>query len=234
MKKYIFLITLSLLSVEITFSQDTLTTGMDELESTSSFYIITNWSNTYRRLEENEGLFGDSLGVRADETPYNRWSFGIGVRSMLTDQIMFEGGISYMRNGEQYSFEESDTSYIYTSQYSYIAMPLKLNYTFGNKIKLILGGGIVPQMFLGNKKNVTWTSKDLTDGKEEIKTKQGYNTFVVSGVLNLGLEYEATPMVSVLFVPEFKTQFNSSFGKFDSYKHYGRSIGFNIGLTYKL
>jgi len=234
MKKIAFIVSIILLSNSLLFGQDTLSILEPKSESTTSFYFITNWSNTFRRLEENDGVFGDSLGARADETPYNLWSFGIGYRSMLTKYLMFEGGMSIMRNGEQYSFTDTDTSNIYKAEYTYVAMPLKLNYTYGRRLKVIVGGGVVPQMLLGFKKNIEWEATDKTKGSEEVKIKEGYNTFVISAVVNLGIEYEVSAKSSVLFVPEYKTQLNSSFGKIDSYKHFGRSIGFNIGLTYKL
>lgn len=234
MKTVFIIISIILISIKVGFGQDTLSILPAEEKSTTSFFTIANWSNTFRKLEVNEGLFGDSLGARADETSYNRWSFGVGFQSMLTNHLMFEGGMSYMRNGEQYLFSETDTSYIYKSQYSYISMPIKLYYTFGQKLKLIIGGGIIPQMFMGYKQDLTWKSKDKTEGEEIIKTKQGFNSFVISAAANVGVKYEYSPKMSLLFVPEYKTQLNSSFGKIDAYKHFGRSIGFNIGLTYKL
>ena len=124
-----------LLSKNTVHAQDTLSILPIEEKSTTSFFAISNWSNTFRRLEENDGLFGDSIGARGDETAYNRWSFGIGIRSMLSKNFMFEGGMAYMRNGEQYSFSGADTSYTYTSQYSYISMPIKLYYTLETNLK---------------------------------------------------------------------------------------------------
>ncbi len=234
MTRVLLILTLILLSNNTVHAQDTLSILPIEEKSTTSFFAISNWSNTFRRLEENDGLFGDSIGARGDETAYNRWSFGIGIRSMLSKNFMFEGGMAYMRNGEQYSFSGADTSYTYTSQYSYISMPIKLYYTFGDKFKVLIGLGLVPQLFQGYKQNISWESTDNIEGSEEVKTKQGFNTFVISTVANLGVEYEYSPKMSVLLIPEYKIQLNSSLDKTDSYKHFGRSIGFNIGLTYKL
>ena len=38
-----------------------------ESDGVTSVYAIGNWSTTSRVLTENEGLFGDTLGKRADE-----------------------------------------------------------------------------------------------------------------------------------------------------------------------
>lgn len=42
-------------------------------DGATEVYFITNWSRTFRRLEVNEGLFGDTLGQRAFEDPLNSW-----------------------------------------------------------------------------------------------------------------------------------------------------------------
>ena len=55
--------------------------------SATSLYFNTNWSYTPRKLEVNEGLFGDSLGERANETAGNRWSFGLGFRNQIHKNI---------------------------------------------------------------------------------------------------------------------------------------------------
>ena len=83
-----------------------------------------------------------------------------------------------MQNGEEYSFEGADSSYMYRTKYMYIAMPLKLYYTYGENFKLLAGGGIVPQMFLGYRQNIEYTNSINETVKEDIKTNAGFNPFV--------------------------------------------------------
>ena len=227
MKNNLFTIVIILLSFCVNAQNDS------TLNSTTDVIIYTNWSNTFRRLEENEGLAGDSLGPRADEKNYNLWSFGFSFRSELTKHFLWEGGISLQKNGEKYSFEDevTDSLYIYDSQYSYISMPIKLMYTYGNSVKVLLGVGVVPQMFSNFKQDLKWRTALGTETSEDSKTNRWDISFVVSAVFNLGVEMEMSEKWSLMFMPEYKLQLTSSYLKTNSYKHYGRSLGFNIGIA---
>ncbi len=207
-------------------------TKMDE--STTSVFLSSTWSSTFRTLETGDGFFGKPLGERVNETKLNVWSFTLGFRSQLHKNIAWEGGVSFMRNGESYSFEESDTSYSYESRYNYIAVPMKLFYTYGSEIKLLVGAGVVPQMFTGFKQNITYEDKASTDVTEEVKTKIGYNSFVLSTVFNIGAQVKVGERWSILLLPEYKLQLNSSYEKNGPYKHKAYSIGGHIGLVFDL
>ncbi len=209
--------------------------GQENESSTStSVFVNTNWSKTSRKLIVNDGLFGDSLGERAKETSLNLWSFGLGFRSEITKNIMWEGGVSFQQNGEQYSFEQVDSSYQYESKYNYISLPIKVYYKYGKALRVIGGLGIVPQMFVKFHQKRSWTDSNSIEGSEEIKTTVGYNSFVISSVFNLGVELDFSDRVTLFFIPEYKVQLTSSYLKTNSYKHYGRSIGINMGLSFKL
>ncbi|MDX2361117.1 MAG: hypothetical protein QNK23_09940 [Crocinitomicaceae bacterium] len=200
----------------------------------TSVFGTVNWSYTTRKLVENDGLFGKPLGERAYETNLNTWSFELGLRNKLNQYLSWEGGISYMKNGESYSYEGADSTYSYETRYSYVGMPLKLLFTYGEKIKLIVGAGVVPQMFVGYKQDREWTTTLGSSSDEEFKTKTGYSSFVISAVMNVGIQVNLGGRWSALFMPEYKIQLTSSDDKSSAYKHFGRSLGFNVGLVLDL
>ncbi|MBL1278894.1 MAG: hypothetical protein COA33_001380 [Fluviicola sp.] len=203
-------------------------------KSSTSLFLYTNWSSTYRKLIVNEGLFADSIGFRVDETKYNLWSFGLGFRSDISNNITVEGGVAFQRNGERYDFEESDTLYKYDSQYNYISMPIKVYYKYGKRAKVIAGVGVVPQLFVNFKQTLETVSKDKQQTKEDIKTKIGYNSFVFSTVFNVGFEYDLSEKTTIIIMPEYRLQLTSSYLKTNGLKHFGRSLGLNIGLSFYL
>jgi len=208
-----------------------------EIDNGTEIFFISNWSSTNRKLQENQkkdGLYGKPLGERANENKLNIWSFGIGMRNRIGTYLSWEGGLSYMRNGESYLFEGVDTSYQYQTTYSYICMPVKIMYTYGDKVKLLAGGGVVPQMFLKYRQDREWTTALNATEKKTEKTSSGYNSFVVSAVLNIGVQLNMGKRTSLLFMPEYRFQLSSSYEKIDPYVHFGRAIGFNMGLTYQL
>lgn len=190
-----------------------------------------NWSTTGRILTENEGLFGDTLGERANETNLNAVSFAIGLRNKIKNNFFWEGGIAYVRNGEQYEFVGTDTLHQYTNTYAFIAMPLKIGYSYGSKYRVLASVGIVPQMFMRYYSEV----KDVnSDGKEtitETSTNSGYNPFVLSFVANLGGQIQLSDEFGLFVIGEYRQQLGSTFTNTSKFIHKGKALGFNIGFT---
>ncbi len=199
--------------------------------SGTSIYFVTNWSATNRSLFENGDLFGEPLGERANEIGLNTWSFGLGFQNEFAKHFMWDGGISFMRNGESYSFLGTDTAYSYQTTYSYITMPLRVNYVYGKDFKFYAGAGLIPQMFMGYKQERQWTRADNSDETETIKSKNGYNSFVISAVMNVGMMVNFNNGWSLLVSPEARFQLNSSYMKQDAYIHKGRAYGVTFGLV---
>lgn len=210
---------------------------VERKKSTTEFFVITNWSSTTRKLIENPtngGVFAHPLGERENETTLNTWSYGIGIKDRIHEYLTWEGGISFLKNGEQYSYETTDTLFSYTTTYSYISMPVKLYFTYGDNIKLLAGGGLIPQMFLKYKQDRIWINANNTKTTENYSTQNGYNSFVISAVANIGVQVSMGNRASLLFMPEYRIQLSSSNIKESPYKHFGRALGFNIGLSYFL
>lgn len=211
--------------------KDTVTKKMD---GSTSVYFISNWSRTDRVLESNGDIYGDPLGKRADETSLDTWSFGIGLRNKINDHFYWDGGISYSRNGESYMFKETDTSYSYQTTYSYIGMPLRINYTVGKEIQWYVGAGLIPQMFTKYKRETQWTTSGNATFEETFKTKSGYNPFVISAVFNTGILLNMNNGWSLVLSPEIKIQLNSSYPELDGYVHKARAYGITFGLIRNL
>ena len=137
--------------------------------------------------------------------------------------------------GESYLFEDTDTSHQYVTTYSYVGMPLKVLFTYGEKdFRFFAGIGIVPQMFVRYQQDREWMTTVDETIKESEKTKSGYNSFVLSAVANVGVQINLGSKASFLFMPEYRYQLVTSYQKQDDYKHFGRALGFNFGLSFAL
>lgn len=205
--------------------------------SETELFVIANWSRNSRELIENDnnnGIYADPLGARADESFLNTWSFGIGIKQRVHEYLTWEGGITYLQNGETYLFEGPDTLHSYQTTYSYISMPIKAYFTFGRTVRFYAGGGLVPKMFLNYKQDRVWVDAVNNETTEEFKTQNGFNSFALSAVANIGVQLNLGKKISVLFMPEYRFQLSTSNEKSDSYKHFNRAFGFNMGLTYGL
>lgn len=197
-------------------------------------YFHAGWASTSRKLVENDAPFGDTLGNRVFEGKLNRWSYGVGFRSRINQYLSWEGGISLLRNGESYLYEAADTMYSYNTTYMYIGMPVKIMFTYGQQIRVYAGGGILPQMFVQYRQDQEWlTTLDYRE-KNTFTTNNGYNSFVFSLVFNAGVQMDITKNMAMYVMPEFRYQLTSSYEKQADFKHYGRALGLNLGLTYKL
>jgi hypothetical protein len=205
------------------------------IESTRVF-VLSNWSRTNRYLTPNGSLFGDSLGTRKDEIHLNKWSYSIGIQSPISEHFFWDGGLAYMRNGESYSYVDpaSDSTYSYQTNYSYFGMPVRVNFVVGKLIRFYAGVGLVPQMFTGYRQDRYWSTNSNTTGSEKFTTKSGYNSFVLSGIGNVGAMIDFQNGWLLLVSPELKWQFNSSMQKQDAYIHKARCYGISFGLVRNL
>lgn len=196
----------------------------------------TTFGTTYRTLEPNKNeLFADSLGYRADERSKAYWSFHIGFTSDINKHLMWEAGVSFMRNGEQNSFSSPDTSYNYVNRHSWIGVPLKLYFKHDlKKIRFQIGVGAIPHMQLKYKSVGMYTDINGKEISTELKTIKGMNNFGVSLIGNAGIHYSFTKRIGMYLQFEYRHQLTSSYWKTDPYIHRGTVIGANLGLTFGL
>ena len=230
-----FTASMSFAQIEISEETQELENATKTLDTRNTeAYFHANWSSTSRKLIENISPFGDTLGSRVFEDKLNRWSYGIGFRSRLNDYLSWEGGISLLRNGESYLYEAADTMFTYNTTYMYIGMPVKVLFTYGRQVRLYAGLGVLPQMFVQYRQDQEWlTTLDYRE-KNTFTTNNGYNSFVFSVVFNVGVQMDITNNMAMYILPEFRYQLTSSYEKQSDFKHYGRALGLNLGLTYKL
>lgn len=205
-----------------------------EQDGSTEIYFVTNWSSTSRKLEMNDAPFGKPLGDREFEESLNKWSFGVGFRNRISEHFSLQGGISYMRNGESYLYETPDSLFTYTSSYTYIGMPIKALFTYGDEIKFLAGGGITPQLFTGYAQQQEWRDALDVVGDNTIEQKNGFSSFVLSAAVNIGVQLQFSDNWTLLFMPEYRIQLTDSYVVTDSYNHFGRALGFDLGLTFKL
>ena len=144
--------------------------------------------------------------------------------------LAWEGGISYLSNGEGYRYEDADSIFEYSNKYNYISMPIKLDYIYGKNAGIIASVGIIPQMFMSVTHKEHWRQSDNSTGNNDFITHNGYNSFVASAVFNIGGFVRFNDKWILGFFPEYRYQFINSYEKTDPYVHYGRAMGFNISL----
>lgn len=206
----------------------------DSTDYSMRVFFGTTYANTFRVLEPNKDeLFADSLGSRADEKNRSYWSFHLGFSSDISRYFMWEAGISFLRNGEQYSFSDVDSSHTYTNRHSWIGVPIKFYFKHDmNRFRIQVGAGVIPHMQLKYKRTETYVNQNGTTTTNEVKTINGINTFGVSVIGNAGFHYSLSKRVGVYAMFEYRHQLTSSYWKTNPYIHKGTAIGANFGLTF--
>ena len=205
-------------------------------DTSSCFYFEAIRFNSDRILTVNSKFLNKPLGERAFETSYVRWGFTLGISVPLSKVLYFDGGISYLQNGEQYSWEslENDSSFSYQTSYSYISMPLQLKIQGGLRLKYFLASGLQPQLFQSYRQNQQWTNDVNTKYSATLKYNSDLNSFLISWITTAGLALEISKLYGIRISAQYRNQLNSSYLKTGDYIHKANGLGFAFGLTRKL
>ena len=194
------------------------------------FYFGGGFGTTFRDLSENKGLFGKPLGERSNETSIIVPNFSLGVKTHLKQNFFLDLGVSLAMTGEQYQFKMQDSTYNYKSTYSYFAIPIKVQYIYGNKFKLSAGIGLQPQLFMGYKKEITWNDMDGKSGAQKVK-KDDINFFSIAALANLGVNWQVRKNTSIFLLPEVRYDLTDTYLKQAAFNRKGFFIGGQIGVA---
>jgi len=204
-------------------------------DTSSRFYVEASFTNSFRSLESNADFLNKPLEERANETKLGIWSYSLGMTIPLNKHIYFDGALSLLRNGEQYSWESntSDSTFNYQSKYNYIALPLQLKLQGGKNLKYFVGGGVIPQMNFSYKQEQQWTDSLGSKGDETIKINNEINSFAFSWVVSAGLELQFENNFGLRLSATYRNQISNTYIEFSDYIHKANAVGVNIGITHK-
>ena len=202
----------------------------------SNFYISMNTSSTFRDLKTNEAFLLIPLNERVNETPLFTNSYTLGVNGHIFKGLGWDGAVSFMQNGEQYSFSDIDTSFSYKTKYSYFSMPIRIHYyfDFSKRIGLKLGAGIIPSLFINYKQDQKWETTGGSSETNLIQTDVGFNSAIFNINTYLYLSYRLSEEFGFFIGPEYRYQLSNSYQKTAAYRHYSRAFGVTFGLYKKL
>lgn len=167
------------------------------------FIGISNvWGS--RTLQERDNLFGDSLGIRENETPLWTSSFEFGYRASVNPWMMAEFGIEFNQIGVQYVSPEEDEFLRYQRVKRSLSVPIRAVFQWGDRFLLQGGVGVAPKMFLSSL--YTEVTKNQFGFEEETteKLKDNYNYFNIDVIANLGVRWNLGRNLGVYFIPEFR------------------------------
>ncbi len=205
-------------------------------DSSSSVYLEAGIFSVNRTLESNPEFLNKPIGERANETKINLWSYSIGVAAPISKNFVFDGGLSFIQNGEQYAWQSStsDSSFNYETKYRYIGMPLQVKFQTGKNFQFFIGGGLIPQMQVAYLQTQNWTDSLGGQDDAKIKTYSNLNSFVLTAVGSAGIVLNFQNKFGLRLSAQYRRQLTDSYTKYNGYLHNTSAIGFTFGLTRKL
>lgn len=208
------------------------TDGRDEF----CFYLGAGKSYTNRTLTPNKFPYGAPLGSRADETGLKAWTFQAGVRNRIGKYLSYDIGLGLERFGESYKYDDpnSDSTFSYTTRYSYYAVPVQLLATFGNDFRFFIGGGFEPQLLAGYRQKQKSTTGLNAPHETTIKTTNGLNQFNMGVLASGGIQWRLGKTTSVYCMPTWMWNLTSTYDKQADYVHKAMTFNVKFGLLFHI
>lgn len=200
------------------------------------YYFESQRMQVFRTLLSNDDFLPTPLGERANEKALTAWSSQLGLCAGLNQHLYVDAGLCWLQNGEAYAFEalDSDSSFQYQTKYLYLALPIQLKATFGQKIAFYTGAGLVPALYSGYRQDLQWTNALGAKYDDQIKVNNTMNSFTLSWTISTGLDFQLDQNFSFKMGLIYRSQLNNSYSPYEAYIHKSFAWGFNFGLSKKL
>lgn len=204
-------------------------------DSSSVLYMDFQRFETKPHLSENSAFLSIPLGERAKETSLKVWSYQLGLVSPLSKHLYFDGGLSFIQNGEQYQWNstETDSSYDYTTKYRYFGMPIQLKYQTGKNVVFFMGAGLAPQLFQSYEQKIHWTDSLNNNSNKTINDESMCQSFVLSAIGSTGIQLHFNSNYGLRVSVYYRHQLTNTYGPYQDYKHFSTGFGGGIALTRK-
>ncbi|WP_027419286.1 outer membrane beta-barrel protein [Crocinitomix catalasitica] len=204
---------------------------------TGSTYFLTGLiQNSYRTFQD-ESVFNKYEKLKDEESAISG-GFSIGTYIPLNQNFSLGIGFSYFTNAEAYNYkdEATDSTFHYKNNYRQIGIPVKLQYTVGDKFQFFGALGITPLNIINinYKSNYTIDSGIEYENDDEV-IKEGFVSINFMATASIGLNYYFNERIGLTLYPEFRRHLLNTYGN-DTFrrvhKMFATSInfGFNVRM----
>ncbi|MFM8596919.1 MAG: outer membrane beta-barrel protein [Flavobacteriales bacterium] len=202
----------------------------------TQLFFGTTRAQVYRSLLPNENFLAVPLGERGREVPMYAWSQQLGIQVGLSKHFLIEGGLSYMQNGEGYSWKalDTDSSFSYQTRYRYLALPIQLKCSFGQKFSFYTGAGFIPALYLSYVQDQQWTNPFGAKYDNQIKVNNTMNSFAFAWTCSAGFELPLNPTLRLRVGLQYRQQLTNSYDPYQDYIHKSKAFCYNFGLSKKI
>lgn len=188
--------------------------------------------NAFRLLKSNGDFYGEDLGEHAKEKLISANGFYFAANSKLNKNIYLDFGLGLQQYGEQYTYQNLDTTISYTTKYSNVVLPLKVHFQTGKKLVFFFNTGIQAQL-LSKYFNSNTTKIGEEEEIKETALLKYKNAFSLASTSSIGVSYPFSPKTCIMLSGDFIQQISSTYNKQAPYIHKANFYGFKIGLGCK-
>lgn len=183
---------------------------------------------------ETNNLFSDPLGIKSQEVGKMNASVGINYKISVAKKWYVNFGIDYTQVGEKFAWKSqtTDSSYAYTNRFNLISIPIGVNFITGDKVQFIGGLGLAPQIVVGAKQVINYTTENKQEKETYQTLREEKNDFNLAGFVQAGVQFKMTEGLYFFLLPEFRY---SLFNTLSDQASYGRkywSLGGQAGISF--
>ena len=206
----------------------------DSLTGTT-YYLTGMYTYSYRSFVDNSvyGSYSDWESQKADHSG----GVTVGLVLPLNKGFSLDLGFTYFGEKEKFDYNEpnSDSTFHFSQSYMQIGIPLKLRYTYGDKLQLFCFGGVTPLNLLNVRYKESYSNSSGIQSENETELiKDKLSIFNVMTTAGVGLTYNFD-WVGLTLYPEFRYHLLNTYDvKAKPIEHKLYSLGVNFGLTLRL
>lgn len=203
--------------------------------SDDEIYFSIEPAYSYRLVDVNPKFLTGNVDALENEESVVLTSFTLGLRKNVSDNLVFDIGFGFSRNGETFSYGSSDSLYEYSNTYRHLSFPVKFAFSIGDKLSWYFGVGLTPKAFLSLKKDLRYsTAFSSFVQEEEIVTRDGYNLFVVDASASIGVRVPLGDNAGLHLFTIGDYQLNNTYDSMSTIIRKAYRIGGAIGFYFKL
>jgi hypothetical protein len=140
----------------------------------------------------------------------------------------------YFTHGEQYNYQDplTDSTFFYSNAYHQLGIPLKLRYTYGNKLQVFGFAGITPLNILRIQYKNSYRTAEGSEIEVPTKTiKNDFTAFNLMASAGVGITYYLKQFGFTLY-PEYRRHLMNTYSE-DTFKrkHFMYGFALNAGFS---
>ena len=196
-----------------------------------------------RTLSLNPYYTATTLGEKINETKRGLFSHVLGIRVPINKYIYVDAGISWLQNGELYSYDDpnSDSTLNYASSYRYFGMPVNLMFSLPlnprqseTLYSFFIRAGGIPHLYQSFLQRKDWTTTFGSKESEKINSLENPNSFMFSWHISSGLSLYSRSSWGIRAAVHYRYSLTNTFTKYGDYIHKPFGIGYSLSLTKKI